>query len=198
MTDAVLTMTAAGMGDVFARIAEASGIARAPMAVLGPEMVKITREEIDEEFEGGFFYNPSGGRTSWPDGHDFGNRKKPAKRLRGRQGSQAKAWQNGPSRITSRTFSIHASAPALEAHRGGAGARPRVGMVTRLRAKKTSRNGRDSAMRVFLGLEFDMWISDTKLRGEGLALKASPHAARHPKGVRRMIEAAERHFEGVA
>ncbi len=50
-------------------------------------------------------------------------------------------------------------------------------------------------MRMFLGLTFGVWISDGKLRGEGLALKASPHAARHPQGTRRMIEAAERHFE---
>ncbi len=116
MTEAKLTMTASGMGDVFARIAEVSGIARAPMAVLGPEMIKIQREEIDDEFAGSFFYNRSGGKTDWPDGHDFGTRRKPSRRLKGRQGSQAKAWQGGAggsSRITSRTFSIQAKAKPL-------------------------------------------------------------------------------------
>lgn len=198
MTQAKLTMTASGMGPVFARIAEVSGIARAPMAVLGPEMVKITRDQIDKEFDGGFFFNPSGGKTKWPAGHDFGTRKKPAKRLRGRQGRYAKAWQGGAggsSRVTSRTFSVLAQMDGLEAHRGGLTARPRVGHVTRLRAKRTSRNGRDSAMRIYLGLEFGVWISDDKLRGPGLELKASAHAARHPEGTRLMVEAAERAFE---
>lgn len=198
MPDATVRFNAAGIGSALQRLATAERFARAPMTLLGKDFLAITREQIGKEFGGGFFFNRSGGRTPWPRTKPFGTRPAPSATLGGSGSRYNRAWQGGPggsSRITSRRIELSVNLPGAAMHRGGTGARPKVRGVTRVRAIRTSANGRDSAMRIFLGMEYGAWISDDTLRGQGLAVPARPHAARHPEGVRRMLDLVEQRLE---
>lgn len=191
-----VTFNASGLGPIVAKLDAAEEIARAPMAFLGDRFIEITRDFIEEEAEGSFFFNPGGGRSPHPRTEAFGDRPAPSKRLGGKQGRHYRAWLGGPggsTRKTARTFSLINTVPGIEMHRGGTGARPSPRLITRIKAKRTSRNGTDSAMRMLFGT-FGVWVSDDKLRGEGVGIRSSAHAARHPRQTAAMIEAAEQAF----
>jgi len=196
MAEARISLRVAGLGRLKKIIDDDIALSRDPMRAMGPEMIASRRRFIREEFAGGFYYNPSGGRTRWKRTRAFGTRPAPAVPLGGARGGPARAWdggENGGDRITARTWTIFNSRPDSAVHRGGNRSRPRVGQLTNIKPKRFTARG-DSAMRMTLGLGDGVWISDDRLRA-GVDVPARPHAGPHPRANEEDVRIAGQFFE---
>lgn len=115
----------------------------------------------------------SGGWWRWPPVIQFGSRA-PGPSPLVQTGAYRAAWlggSGGVSRVSAKSVAVGVSLrrfPGASAHQKDPGA------TTRIRAKRMSRDGKTTAMRLYLGLTFGVWISDRKLLGEGLSVPARP------------------------
>jgi hypothetical protein len=164
---------------------------RAPMkGKVGAEVIAAARKVIAEEFSKGGWFRPRGGFSSWPKGHDFGDKKAPSTPLGGPSGSIARAWAGGKggfSRVTDGGAGVLigvSGSPKFAVHRGGQAPTSMAGF-TIVRPK------RGQAMRFFLGGQFNAWISAARL-AKGLRIPSRPHATDNPKTRAAVVEVIRR------
>jgi hypothetical protein len=147
----------------------------------GRQVIRAIRRSVAQEFSGGYWSTPSGGKRQWKPTKPFGEKAGGRPPLGGSAGRLAAAWAGGAGgfeKITSRTAQVGVRMPGAAVHRGGEGARVAL-RETRIKAKAIGAKGKPK-MYWLLGMKYGVWMSPEKLRTTGIAVPSRPHATRNP------------------
>jgi len=163
------------VGRLGRRIRELSiGSSNAFAGPLGDEVIRAVRDSVAREFDRGGWLHPQGGFRLWPRGMEFGEREAADQPLGGGSGRIAQAWAGGDGGFAQKTAKrvvVGVRAPWARIHRGGQG-NVNEFQVTRVRGSL--------AMWWYLGINFDVWVSQEKVMNVGFAIPARPHATTNP------------------
>jgi hypothetical protein len=168
----------------------------------GKRAVAIMRSAVRQEFSGGYWLSPAGGRIPWPRTHDFGRQKASPRPLR-RTGAYFASLMGGAGsieRITPNQIVLGAVSRYGPIHRGGEGANIRTSPVTiRPRKLAASRGRRRRSQYAQRFAMFWRLLGDhgVPLRAEtlrkGLKLPRRPHMTRNPETTRKIARSVERY-----
>lgn len=164
------------------------------------ESVKVARDFVRQEFQGGFWLMPSGGRRAWARTKPFGDI--PAHQTGVRSGRLLRAWLGGLgglAKVTPRTMTVGVDAGAIPyagPFRGGTGATPRLSDMV-IRPKRRARDGRWAMFwAVALG-KARVWLREATLRA-GIRVPTHPHGTKHPALVKAVKQRLVDHLKKAA
>lgn len=157
--------------------------------------LKMRRKQVRGEFAGSRWLSPGGASIPWKKVGPFGNRPPPRSPLR-RTGSLLQAYlgrgAGAIEQITKKGVrwgvrgSVH---PGAAVHRGGGG------KVLVAQANSPERIPVTGRMRIFLGLNFGVWLSPSKRE---IVVPRRPHATDNPEASTRGTALLSAHVRGLA